>query len=220
MRSTSVTSIGGSADVPSMNFGSQCQYQRPSRWRRFVRRPSRSVGRGRCGLYSWIMSATSSSESNPDFMRSYMKSWIRDAPDSSMSGTMSTSTTARAVPGASSPSRSIEVKPPSEAPTSTGFGGRSRSTSSTSRAKDADAIVPVGGPVGLAMATEVEGDRLPSALGHGGSGAAPGSAGLTAAVQEHHRRRERDRRPGRRRFGRRRRRRVVNASGAVVTLFS
>src|SRR5262249_7859508 len=80
MRSTSVTSIGGCADVPSMNFGSQCQYQRPSRWRRLVRRPSRSVGRGRCGLYSWIASATSSSDSNPDVMRSFMKSCIREAP--------------------------------------------------------------------------------------------------------------------------------------------
>ena len=39
------------------------------------------------------------------------------------------------------------------------------------------------------MATEVERDRLPSAFGHGGSGAAPGSAGLAAAVQEHHGRR-------------------------------
>src|ERR1700704_2868976 len=81
MRSTSVTSMGGSADVPSMNFGSQCQYQRPPRRRRFVRSPSRSVGRPRLGLYSCIASATSSSEANPDVIRSYMKLCIRVAPD-------------------------------------------------------------------------------------------------------------------------------------------
>ena len=49
-RSTSVTSIGGYAAVPSMNFGSQCQNHRPSRHRRLVRSPLRSEGRGRCGL--------------------------------------------------------------------------------------------------------------------------------------------------------------------------
>ena len=218
MRSTSVTSIGGSADVPSMNFGSQCQNHRPSRWRRLVRRPSRSVGRGRCGLYSWIMLATSSSESNPDCMRSYMKLWIRDAPDWSMSGTMSTSTTARDVPGAISPSRSIEVKPPSEAPTNTGFGGRSQYFEHIA-GKGGDAIVPVFGPVGLAVATEVERDRLPSALGHRGGGTAPGSAGLAATMQEDHHgcrgspiRSQTIRTPPSPV--------VVNASGAEVTLFS
>ena len=106
-RSTSVTSMGGRAEVPSMNFGSQCQYHRPSRRRRFVRSPSRSVGRRRWGLYSWIMSATSSSESNPDSIRSFMKWCIRDAPEASMLGTMSTCTTARTVPGESSPARGI-----------------------------------------------------------------------------------------------------------------
>ena len=79
------------------------------------------------------------------------------------------------------------MKPPSEAPTNTGFGGRSTQYFEHIAGEGGDAIVPVVGPVGLAVATEVERDRLPSALGHRGGGAAPGSAGLTAAVQEDHR---------------------------------
>ena len=42
---------------------------------------------------------------------------------------------ARTVPGASSPASSIDVKPPSDAPTKTGCGGRSFNTSITSPAK-------------------------------------------------------------------------------------
>ncbi|CNJ60340.1 Uncharacterised protein [Mycobacterium tuberculosis] len=68
-------------------------------------------------------------------MRSAMKLWMRFAPDGSMSGTMSTNTTALAIPGEISPARSIEVKPPSDAPTRTGRGGSWRSTSCTSAAK-------------------------------------------------------------------------------------
>src|SRR6516164_364548 len=82
-----------------------------------------------------IASAASSSEPNPASTRSAMKACIRFAPDCSIFGTMSTSTTALAMPGESSPASSIEVNPPREAPTSTGFSGRVRSTSWTSRAK-------------------------------------------------------------------------------------
>lgn len=64
-----------------------------------------------------------------------MKAWIRFAPDWSMFGTMSTNTTALAMPGDSSPASSIDVNPPSEAPTRTGRGGSVRSTSWTSPAK-------------------------------------------------------------------------------------
>jgi hypothetical protein len=35
------------------------------------------------------------------------------------------------------------------------------------------------------MAAKVDGDRLPSALGHRGGRSAPRAAGLAAAVQEH-----------------------------------
>ena len=169
-----------------MNCGSQCQYHRSPRRRRLARKPFRSVGRGRCGLYSAIMSATSSSESNPSTIRSAMKSWIRAAPDGFISGTMSTSTTALAMPGASSPTRSIEVKPPRDAPTRTGFGGRPRSTSRTSSANVTDPVVAVTRPVGFTVPAEVDGDRLPATLRHGGRGAGPRAAGLAAAVQEHH----------------------------------
>ena len=134
MRSGSVTSIGGFAAVPSMNCGSQCQYHRSPRRRRLARKPFRSVGRGRCGLYSAIMSATSSSEAKPSTIRSAMKSWMRAAPAGFMLGTMSTSTTALAMPGDSSPASSIDVKPPREAPTKTGFAGSCASTSRTSSA--------------------------------------------------------------------------------------
>jgi len=50
-----------------------------------------------------------------------------------------------------------------------------------------DAIVAVFGPVGLAVAAEVDSDRLPATLGDSGGCPAPRSAGLAAAVQEHHR---------------------------------
>jgi hypothetical protein len=66
---------------------------------------SRSDGRGRCGLSGFML------------------------------GTMSTSTTARTVPGARSPASSIDVNPPNDAPTSTGRGGSRRNTSMTSPAK-------------------------------------------------------------------------------------
>ncbi|AGC64650.1 hypothetical protein MULP_05208 [Mycobacterium liflandii 128FXT] len=46
-----------------------------------------------------------------------------------MFGTMSTRTTALAMPGESSPASSIDVNPPNDAPTRTGCGGRPRSTS-------------------------------------------------------------------------------------------
>ena len=171
-----------------MNFGSQCQYHRSPRRRRLVRRPLRSDGRGRCGLYSAIMSATSSSEENPVFIRSAMNSWIRFAPDWSMFGTMSTSTTARAMPGEISPARSIVVNPPSDAPTSTGCGGSWRSTSLHVTGEADQPVVALVRPVRLAVAAEVDGDRLPTALGHRGGRLAPGATGLPAAVQEHHRR--------------------------------
>ena len=53
-----------------------------------------------------------------------------------------------------------------------------------------DAVVAVGGPVGLAVAAEVDRDRLPPTLGHRGSRSAPRPPGLAAAVQEHHGRRK------------------------------
>ena len=52
-------------------------------------------------------------------------------------------------------------------------------------------IVAVLRPVRLAVAAEVDGDRLPAAFGDGGGRLAPRAAGLAAAVQEHHGRRVR-----------------------------
>ena len=49
-----------------------------------------------------------------------------------------------------------------------------------------DAIIAVFGPVRLAMAAKVDRDRLPSTLGDCGGRSSPGSAGLTASVEEHH----------------------------------
>lgn len=82
-----------------------------------------------------MTSATSSNEPNPDSTRLAMNAWILLAPARSIFGTMSTSTTALAMPGESSPASSIAANPPKEAPTSAGCPGRLRSTSWISPAK-------------------------------------------------------------------------------------
>jgi hypothetical protein len=50
-----------------------------------------------------------------------------------------------------------------------------------------DAVIAVLGPVGLAMAAQVDSDRLPPTRGYRGSRPSPRAAGLAATVQEHHR---------------------------------
>ncbi len=90
-----------------------------------------------------------------------------------MSGTMSTKTTALAMPGEISPASSIEVNPPSEAPTNTGRGGSWLQYFLDVGGEADDAVVAFVGPVRFSVAAEVDGDRLPSALSHSRSGAAP-----------------------------------------------
>ncbi len=119
-----------------MKRGSQCQYQRPSsRKRTFFWSPERSVGRGRCGLYAAIASATSSSEAKPLIALARMNSLMRSLPWSSIVGATSTSTRPRATGSSDSPIATIDDSPPSDAPTRTGSDGIAAASARVSSAK-------------------------------------------------------------------------------------
>src|SRR5258705_8917332 len=97
------------------NFGSQCQYHRPSRWRRFFFRPSGLRGLVRWGRYAATASAASSSDSKPCTWLN-MKSRIRALPSFSYRGTTSTSTSLVTFPGPAASATRMPVMPPMLAP--------------------------------------------------------------------------------------------------------
>ena len=81
------------------------------------------MGRGRCGLYTAMASATSSSDAKPVNALARMNSPMRSLPCSSMVGATSTSTRPRATGSSDSPIATSDDRPPSDAPTSTGSDG-------------------------------------------------------------------------------------------------
>ena len=100
--------------------GSQCQYQRPSRCRRFVRRPSRSDGLGGAGCRRRWRRRPRRATSKPDVMRSFMNACMRSTPDGLHVGHDVDEHDRRGrSPARVSPARSIDVNPPNDAPTNT-----------------------------------------------------------------------------------------------------
>ena len=183
----------GEPNLPLTKRGSQCHTHRPSaRWRRFFFRPSRFFGRGRCGLYAPIASATSSSDANPSRFP-VMKSPMRLTPAASIRGATSTSTSAMA---SGSPSVSAiaasDAIPPSDAPTRAGGWGIERAMARTSRGERVEAVVAVGCPGAVAVAAQVDGVRAPVLAQHPQRGS-PRVAGLPAAMEQHDGRRARGR---------------------------
>ncbi|GEM_PF-6904700 len=104
-----------------MKAGSQCQRQRPS-WpsRRFFRKPSRSLGRRRCGKYLAMTSAASLSDEKPSLLCSPIKPTIFVTPLSSKLGVISTRVTEEKTPGFKVPAAMTAPSPPSDAPTMCG----------------------------------------------------------------------------------------------------
>ena len=177
----SVRSSGSSPGLV-MKAGSQCQYQRPSRSRRFFFSPSGLRGLVRCGRYAATASAASSRVANPCSPLN-MKSRMRALPFFSNRGTTSTSTS---LVTSSGPARSRGEDAGEAA--HAGPDQHHRPADRVEHLHDVggqrlDVVVGVGGPVAVTVAAAVQRDHVETVVGQDLAGVLPGVPVLAAAVQ-------------------------------------